>query len=145
MEEFVPVKYGIERKGDQWEAAGDSEVLHEHAKSEIRGTTRLFCGSCGSDWLTRNQDGEGLPMVYRATAHHFLGASVAHPCKPGQYDDPTDSFSELIEATSYAQAKEKAWKKLREDVEGWERCACSRERNPGTRAWWDSVIVTVWL
>lgn len=79
-----------------------------------------------------------MPM-FKVTAEHVGGASVAHMCRDGVYTDPVDGFTELIDAESMNAAEERAreilWANTMDAVE----CDCSLARTPGSTAWWESV------
>lgn len=80
---------------------------------------------------------------YHVWAEHTAGASVGHPCTAGVYSDPTDQWSEEIEAENEDSAREIAHAKLAETLKDAEPCGCEFHHCPGSDRWWNSVHITV--
>jgi hypothetical protein len=84
-----------------------------------------------------------MMTTYYCTAEHTSGGSVGHPCTHGVYSDPTEQFSETIEADNQEAAEKIAYQRLEAIVEETEPCNCRRQLKPGNASWWNSVCVTV--
>lgn len=83
-------------------------------------------------------------MKWIATAEHCNGKSVSHPCTKGVYPDPTDDFQTTIEGMRREAAQDEAQARLLEIVRHVKPCDCSRQLEPGSDAWWNSVQEHVW-
>lgn len=79
--------------------------------------------------------------TYHIWAEHTSGQSVGHPCTTGVFSDPTDQFSEVVEAESEAAAEEMGRKLLAKIVEESEPCSCQRHWQAGSNSWWGGVAI----
>lgn len=79
--------------------------------------------------------------TYHIWAEHTDGASVGHPCRKGIYSDPTDQFSETVDAENEDAAREIGQKRLQAIVDEAETCQCERHLAPGWDSWWNSVTI----
>lgn len=79
--------------------------------------------------------------TYYVWAEHCSGASVGHPCLTGVFSDPTDQWSEEIEAESEEAAQEIGKQRLAKIVEDSQPCACRRHEQAGSDRWWNSVAL----
>lgn len=80
--------------------------------------------------------------TYQLTAEHTSGQSVSHPCRSGVYDDPVNTFDEIVEAESAEEAERIGLTRLMVAAQEASPCDCARQLQPGSDSWANSVIVT---
>lgn len=81
-------------------------------------------------------------MLWRITAEHCWGKSVDHPCRKGVFSDPTDGFELEVEAADEDAARDAGVKALERIVQDAPVCDCQRQKQAGSRDWWESVCVS---
>ena len=73
---------------------------------------------------------------------HTQGQSVCHCCVSGHISDPIDQLPESVQADNEQHAIDKVYDILKILVDGWAH-NCSRQFNPGSDRWYESIFVNV--
>lgn len=113
-------------------------------KDSTRSRTLVFGAlvrSCRGGYSVARHKGIDTEKKYTVTAEHCLGASVAHTCTSGAYSDPTDDWEFEVQADDKHDALAQGRLAFEEFVFKYPRCECTRGANPGSHAWWTSILL----